>query len=378
MILRNLYSITDNKVIDISIADGKIQPDAEMSDGVTIHFNDVIVFPGLINSHDHLDFNLFPRLGNRVYKNYVEWSHDIQQANKAEIDKVLKIPKPLRIKWGVYKNLLCGVTTVVNHGATLEVENDLIHVFQDCYSLHSIQLEPHWKRRLLKPFRKDWPFAIHIGEGTDEAASNEINTLIKWNLLRRKLIGIHGVAMNEQQARAFEALVWCPDSNYFLVGRTADITRLKNNTTILFGTDSTLSANWNIWEQLRLARAEGALDDTELFASLTTNAGVWGIKNKGKLEVGYDADLVIARRKENDDMDTFYSLSPEDILLVIYNGEIKLFDTSVKEQLGMDEAKARQFYKVSINGSDKYVLGDLPGLIQEIRKYNPETEFPII
>lgn len=243
MILRNLYSLTDNKVIDISIADGRIQPNAEMFDGVTIHFNDVIVFPGLINSHDHLDFNLFPRLGNRIYENYVAWSHDIQQANKTEIDKVLKIPKQLRIRWGVYKNLLCGVTTVVNHGAALEVENDLITVFQNCYSLHSIQLEQHWKRRLLKPFRKDWSFAIHIGEGTDEAARNEIDTLIKWNLLRRKLIGIHGVAMDEQQARAFEALVWCPDSNYFLVGRTADITRLKNNTTILFGTDSTLSAS---------------------------------------------------------------------------------------------------------------------------------------
>lgn len=378
MILRNLYSVTDDKITDICIANGKIQPDAKMHDEAPIHCNDAIVFPGLINSHDHLDFNLFPRLGNRTYKNYVEWSHDIQHANKAIINKVLKIPKQLRIRWGVYKNLLCGVTTVVNHGATLDVDDDLIHVFQNCYSLHSIQLEPHWKRRLLKPFRKDCPFAIHIGEGTDDAARNEIDTLIKWNLLKRKLIGIHGVAMNERQAKAFDALVWCPDSNYFLVGRTADIVTLKHKTTILFGTDSTLSASWNIWEQIRLARAEGMMSDKELFATLTTNAEIWRIKNKGKLEAGRDADIVIARRKEDDGMNAFYSLNPEDILMVICAGEIKLFDSSIKEQLGMDEVKARQYYKISVGATDKYVWGDLPGLMKKIKKYNPETEFPII
>jgi|GEM_PF-4212352 len=35
-------------------------------------FNGSLVFPGLINSHDHLDFNSFPLLGNRIYNNYTE------------------------------------------------------------------------------------------------------------------------------------------------------------------------------------------------------------------------------------------------------------------------------------------------------------------
>jgi cytosine/adenosine deaminase-related metal-dependent hydrolase len=95
---------------------------------------------------------------------------------------------------------------------------------------------------------------IHTGEGKDELAYKEIDELIHWNLLGKKLIGIHGVVMSEDQAKEFEALVWCPGSNYFLLNQTAQIDRLKKHTTILFGTDSTLTGNWNIWDHIRLAR----------------------------------------------------------------------------------------------------------------------------
>ena len=31
-----------------------------------IDFDEAIAFPGLINSHDHLEFNLFSKLGNKI------------------------------------------------------------------------------------------------------------------------------------------------------------------------------------------------------------------------------------------------------------------------------------------------------------------------
>ena len=67
--------------------------------------------------------------------------------------------------------------------------------------------------------------------------------------------------MNVQQAKAFEALIWCPDSNFFLLNTTAKVDKLKKEVAILFGTDSTVSANWNAWEQIRLAQK------TKMFAS---------------------------------------------------------------------------------------------------------------
>src|SRR5689334_20936533 len=86
-----------------------------------IQFNNAVALPGFINSHDHLEFNLFPLLANRVYNNYTEWARDIQTTGKKEIDAVLQIPEEVRIEWGCYKNLLNGFTTVVNHGKKLKI-----------------------------------------------------------------------------------------------------------------------------------------------------------------------------------------------------------------------------------------------------------------
>ena len=106
--------------------------------------------------------------------------------------------------------------------------------------------------------------------------SEEIDDLIRWNLFRRMLIGIHGVGMTEQQATAFRALVWCPASNYFLLDRTAPIDRLYDKVPILFGTDSTLTSGWNAWDQIRMARNLHLIPDDDLFATLTTNpAAAW-------------------------------------------------------------------------------------------------------
>jgi cytosine/adenosine deaminase-related metal-dependent hydrolase len=86
------------------------------------------------------------------------------------------------------------------------------------------------------------------------------------------VIGVHGVALKDDDFSRLEALVWCPASNLFLLGRSADIAVAKETTTILFGTDSTVSADGTIWDHLRTARELGGLSDTELFNALTESA----------------------------------------------------------------------------------------------------------
>src|SRR5665213_2126733 len=120
MLLYNLNIVENEDSRHIRVENGKIS--AVTNDEKTlqnnpkelrIRFENSIAFPGLINSHDHLDFNLFPQIGNRIYNNYLEWGKDIHAQNKATINGVLKIPQRLRTKWGLYKNLLNGITTVV-------------------------------------------------------------------------------------------------------------------------------------------------------------------------------------------------------------------------------------------------------------------------
>jgi cytosine/adenosine deaminase-related metal-dependent hydrolase len=332
-------------------------------------FENAIAFPGLINSHDHLEFNVFPRLGSRVYGNYVEWSEDIQVENRKVIDAVLKIPKALRTQWGLYKNLLNGVTTVVHHGDRVDLADPAIAVFQQDNVLHSVRYEKSWRLKLNSPFKPGRPFVMHIGEGTDSSSRGEIDTVIRWNVLRREVIAVHGVAMTEEQASSFKALVWCPDSNYFLFDRTADVSRLRHRTKVLFGTDSTLTASWNLWEQLRLARKLGMLSDRELYRAVTEwPAAVWRLH-------GAESDLVVAKRPKGaaDDYGAWFEINPADIMLVVQGGRVRLAD----EDRYRSVEKKECFSKIQVQGSTKYVYGDLPGLVAEIRRYAPETVLPI-
>ncbi|MES1249730.1 MAG: hypothetical protein ABUL46_03555, partial [Chitinophaga rupis] len=125
-------------------------------------------------------------LGNRIYNDYTEWGEDIHLRDQARISPILKIPQLLRTRWGIYKNLLNGFTTVVNHGERLETgTEELITVFQDCRCLHSLSAEKHWKWAVNSWQARRTLIAVHIGEGTNAAAGREIDRLRRWNLFGR-------------------------------------------------------------------------------------------------------------------------------------------------------------------------------------------------
>ncbi|WP_448701630.1 amidohydrolase family protein [Mucilaginibacter sp. AW1-3] len=373
MVLSGVKLVDSEQAVTIGIADGRITGLSPKADnGPQFTFSNAVAFPGLINSHDHLDFNLFPQLGNKLYSNYVEWSEYIHNNYKTEIEAVLNIPKELRTQWGIYKNLLCGITTVVNHGAQLQINDPLITVFDRCQNLHSVALEDNWRLRLNNPLKVRMPAVIHVGEGSDISAFTEINELIRWTLLNRDLIGIHGVAMKPSQAVSFKALVWCPQSNYYLLNKTADIGTLKMATDILFGTDSTLTSTWDLWDHIRMAQTTGMMNDNELYDTLTDNpAKAWKL-NCGKIAAGKDADIVISKDKGG-----FCATRPADILMVIHQGNIRLFDEELYEQVSAAHIDTSGYSRIVIGNSCKYVQGDLPGLMEQIKQYQADVQFPV-
>ncbi len=381
MILNHIKMAGTDELVNISIDSDKItnvssSAVTDLRDTLQLSFSDAIVFPGLINSHDHLDFNLYPQLGDRIYNNYTEWGNHIHKNYNDEIASVLKIPAPLRYQWGVYKNLLCGVTTVVNHGERSGMGADLITVFEETQCLHSVQFEKGWKLKLNNPFKVKLPVNIHVGEGDDWPSFNEIDELTGWNLLKKRLIGIHAVAMTREQAKKFEAVVWCPQSNYFLLDKTARVNILSKHTNLLFGTDSTLTSSWDMWEHLRSARRTDLISDEMIYQALNQNAAKTWRLNSGEITAGKDADLVVAKAKKNSSgFDAFFGVSPADLLLVMHKGNIRLFDEALLPQL--KQIGLSNFNKIYINGACKYVQGDLPGLMETIRGYHQEVDFPV-
>lgn len=357
----------------IQIKNGKIakltSEENELEPGERIELENAICLPGFINSHDHLDFNQFPQLRDKIYTHYAEWGPSIQKNHQDLVARVLKIPAPLRIKWGLYKNLLNGFTTVVNHGKKLAVEEELVDVFQNYYPLHSPGFEKNWQWKLNNPFKTGKPFVMHLGEGTDAAAKAEIDKVIRSNYFKKDIIAIHGVAMKPEQAGSFRGLVWCPASNYFLLDQTADIKNLDEKTRICFGTDSTLTAPWNVWEHFHLAHKNKLVSEQQLLSMLgPAPAALWKFEDRGQIEQGLNADILVLKRNK----DVFQS-GPEDILLVIKNGLIKLID---QELLGQVKNPMKDFSRIRINNSTKIVTGGLAGLTRNILTHFPEAQIP--
>ena len=184
--------------------------------------------------------------------------------------------------------------------------------------------------------------------------------------------------MNIEQAKNFKALVWCPESNRKMLNTHAPVASLKKVTRIVFGTDSTLTGNWNIWKHLRLARSLQQVSDPELFGMITSSpAELWNL-NKGKLQPKKDADIVIIKNKNSStNWSEIIKSNPEDILMVIHQGNIRLFDKSLLDQLNSLPINLFQFSQISINGSVKFTEGNLPELISAIQSYHPEMQFPV-
>src|SRR5205085_8860792 len=99
--------------LDIEIRNGKIQSIGEPRKGrEVLDLTGQLILPGLINAHDHLEFNLYPRLGRGPYPNAGAWSRNVYRPDESPIREQLAISKSTRLVWGGLKNLLNGVTTV--------------------------------------------------------------------------------------------------------------------------------------------------------------------------------------------------------------------------------------------------------------------------
>jgi cytosine/adenosine deaminase-related metal-dependent hydrolase len=368
MIIRGVEIVGDDSGrSDIHLTGAHITGVGAAAAGGSSVFDGAIAFPGLINSHDHLEFDLYPPLGHGPYADYLAWGEDIHRRDRAQIASIEAVPRPYRARWGAVKNLLAGVTSVAHHGGPVGAQP--IGLLGGT-TIHSVRLEARWRRRLNSPFNRP-PYVVHIGEGTSPACRREIDDLLAWNLWGRDLVGVHAIAMNVRQARRFRALVWCPLSNAFLYQRSADIGKLKEHTTILLGTDSTLTADWNLWNHLRGARACGLLSDRELFDAVTRSAAaVWNRPDLGRIAVGAAADLVVARKKSADRWEAFFALDPEDLLLVVRGGVPLLIDQSIAAAAGAEGEGALRppnGFVVRVGRGHKIVAEDAPALLRQIR-----------
>jgi cytosine/adenosine deaminase-related metal-dependent hydrolase len=335
-------SAGESAELDIEIGRGKIleirKPEKLPKGALALNLDGHLITPGLINAHDHLEFNLYPRLGRGPYPNAGAWARDIYRPQESPVKEQLQIPKSTRLVWGGLKNLLSGVTTVCHHNPCdhpVFDRNFPVRVMKQFGWAHSLQFSSDVAERF-HATPPDWPFILHLGEGTNREARSEIFQLDEVGLLQQRTILVHAVALDRKGLRLVRergaSLIWCPGSNLFLLGRTLDGQALRSGVPIALGSDSALTANGDLLDEIRLARKLSGLSSPAIYAMVTEVAAkMLRLQNgAGTLAVGAAADVVAFRDASRSPAVAI--MRAKGPALVIVGGNVKLVSTALASQ----------------------------------------------
>jgi len=307
---------------DVGVACGRVTALGRLPGRHRLDCSGYLILPGLINAHDHLEFNLFPRLGNGPYESASEWARDIHANFQERIQKVLAVPLRERLLWGGLRNLLSGVTTVCHHNPWNRVfdERFPVRVIRSFAWAHSLEFTRDLQsQHAACPVTR--PFVFHAGEAVNGAGLREMETLARLGLFASNSVMVHAVGLDSRlmtlaQTRGC-SLVWCPSSNLFTLGKTLPREILESGLLIALGTDSALTAEGDMFDELRVARRVSGLSETRLYEMVTvTAARVLRLTHgEGTIQRGGVADLLLFRDRGLTPARTLLTQTPEAVLV---------------------------------------------------------------
>ncbi|MEW5974609.1 MAG: amidohydrolase family protein [Acidobacteriota bacterium] len=327
-----------------------------------------LILPGLINAHDHLEFSLFPRLGNRIYSNAQEWAEDIYHPKQSPIRELLRVPKTVRLLFGGIRNLLSGVTTVCHH-------NPYEKVFDGDFPVRVVR-RMGWSHSLAfsRSVRADFeqtpvgaPFLIHAGEGTDGTSRTEVHELERLGLLGPQTVLIHAVAFNDPEwdiiRRRNTRFIWCPGSNLFTLGKTISGHRLTGEVEFALGSDSALTVEGDLLDQVHLAKSLG-LPPARIYDCVTiSGASVLGLTDReGELSEGGVADCFVLRDDGGSPAEQLAHLRRQDMVGVMRGGRWVLRSDLLHQQVPPSSSHLPVSYR-----NCRWWLSDYPGLGNHLR-----------
>jgi cytosine/adenosine deaminase-related metal-dependent hydrolase len=341
------------------------------SDHTHIDLSGYVLLPGFINAHDHLEFSLFPRLGNPPYQNYIEWGDDIHSRFPCIIAKHRAVPKEVRLWWGGLRNLLCGVTTVSHHNPlwpALRREHFPVRVVQDYGWGHSLALGGNLRQGHAST-QAGWPYIVHACEGVDERSRGELSELDRLEILDDCTVLVHGLAIDEDGvalARARRAsLIVCPSSNRFLFDKVPDLSLLNIIGKIALGSDSPLTAEGDLLDEIRFAmRFCGISAPTAHHMATTASATILHLENgEGSIMESGLADLIAIRDTGQNPADRLEMLSMDDVELVMIGGRVNLASEELLERLPFEAMHGLE--PLSIDGSIRWLRAPVKALLQQ-------------
>jgi 5-methylthioadenosine/S-adenosylhomocysteine deaminase len=336
-----------------------------------------IIAPGLIDLHNHLTWNVFPRwhpvqeFGNRydwqqkpIYQTLLVSPHAAMVADglECEMERYAEVKALSEGETSLVGSVADGCSQGLAHNLDSEAE---WHVAYNVFPLQMPEAELDPIRRQLAAHQLHG-FLIHLSEGgrQDASAAREFALLEGRGLLVPGVALIHGVALRPENFAAMAShgvgLIWSPRSNLELYGSTADVAAARSaHVVIALAPDWSPTGSDGLLAELNYAAAWNdtqsphPFTDRDLVSMATAiPAAMIGAADRlGALQPGHDADLLVIR-PETSQHDAYWTLthaSASQVTLVVVEGAPLYGDPAVLAQL----EQSRPAERLEVCGSSK-------------------------
>jgi 5-methylthioadenosine/S-adenosylhomocysteine deaminase len=357
------------------------------------------IYPGLINLHAHVDYNLLPLWHTALapFNNRFEWRSDDDYKRDVKDLHAKFLGKANAIAVAVFAELqaVAGGTSVLQETSPLEREAggvDLV-LCRDTGKAEDIGFDkdkailsvvdwfrpgnsggaPEPQTRAIADYvrlRDSGKLAaaiVHLAEGrcgygtdlgVDPYCRREFEAFMAHPAFQDAgavracpltLVHCSGIDVRDQSHIRFLrerdiSIVWSPVSNLLLYGDTLDVeTLLSEGINVAIGSDWAPSGSKHVWEEAKFARwyfdAIGAnASDEQIFQMVTSNAGrCLGLPHLGRIEPGGLGDFFILRSPLESDnaLEVFMSTTDRHVRATIIAGTPIYGDRKLLQEFGV-------------------------------------------
>jgi 5-methylthioadenosine/S-adenosylhomocysteine deaminase len=309
-----------------------------------------LVYPGLIDLHNHIAYNCLPLWiapdRTRPWTSRDQWPNDRDYKPSVSLpaNALCHADGKAVLKYVETKAVIGGVTAIQGSAKVAHpfegwmVRNVEDETFQTGRKSVNQSVRAFTSEEQYAAAKRDLEaghaFLYHLAEGTSERLIADFDGLSRHGVLAPKFLGIHATALHAAQFATWNhdggSIVWSPFSNLWLYGRTTDVVAARAaGMRICLGADWSPSGSKSLLGELKVADLHNratlrtAFSDIELCAMATCNpadALGWGDK-LGRLRRGLRGDFVVMRaHRGKDAYRTLIESTEPDVLLVAING----------------------------------------------------------
>jgi cytosine/adenosine deaminase-related metal-dependent hydrolase len=347
------------------------------------------VYPGLINTHDHLQGNYRPAVGPKpgtFYPTWLPWDNDLKAS--ATFKERSNLNREDLYNFSGYKCLFSGVTTVNDHfprhlNAALLPRLPIRAITEYALAHEATSYDLKWGDGVevehAMAIEKNWPFITHLAEGFDDEAMDGVNTLERLKVLDDHCLLIHCIGFSDEDiekvSKAGASVSWCGFSNMFMFNVTCKIRKMiQAGVDVTIGTDSSATGSANLLEEMRYDRNlyrkmyGEELPAQTMFRMVTSNAArAFRMGDRiGSLDEGKLADILVTKARKDNPYENLLETTMEDIELLVLEGnpiygELRFLDI-FRGKLPED------YTKIIVGERPMFVKGDPTELYMTARK----------